>query len=168
MENEIIGQILSILSMIIMFASYQLKEQKSLLIVQSVGTTFTALSFLFLNAMSAFLLNIVCVIRNVIFYFQNGESKRSRTVAVILAVIMSGMGALSWQGYHSFLIIVALALNTIFLSYDNPQFLRKTIPFTSSLVLTHNIIVLSIGGICSEFFAILSSIIGLIRYRKNQ
>ncbi|MBQ7369609.1 MAG: YgjV family protein [Clostridia bacterium] len=168
MENEIIGQTLSVIAMALMFISYQVKDQKNLLIIQSIGTGFTAISFLFLNAMSAFLLNIVCIIRNVIFYFQNDKSKYSRTIAVVLAIVMCSVGALSWQGYHSLLIIIALALNTFFMSYGDPQLLRKSIPFTSTLTMTHNIIVLSIGGICSEFFSILSSIIGIIRYRKKQ
>jgi hypothetical protein len=78
------------------------------------------------------------------------------------------LGAISWQGYVSLLIIVALALNTVFMSVGDPQLLRKSVVFTSSLVLIYNCFVFSLGGIANEGVSIVSSIIGIIRFYKGK
>ena len=81
--------------------------------------------------------------------------------------MMGILGAMSWQGPISLLIIVALAANTVFLSLGKPQVLRYSILVTSLMVLIYNIYVLSIGGILNESIAILSAFIGIIRFRKK-
>ena len=83
------------------------------------------------------------------------------------AVCMVALGALSWQGWVSLLIIVALALNTLFMAFGTPQVLRCSVLFTSTLVLLYNVFVFSIGGMLNEGLAIVSSAVGVIRYRKK-
>lgn len=167
MTKEIVGQILSFIAMAITFSSYQVNTKSKLLITQTLATVFTCASYLFLNAMSGFVLNIVCIVRNIAFYFQNEKSKFNYVSACIFAVAMAFLGVLSWQGYISLLIIVALAINTIFLSLGKPQLLRKSILLTSSLILFYNIFVFSLGGILNETIAIVSSIVGIIRFHKE-
>ena len=45
--------------------------------------------------------------------------------------------------------------------------MRKSILVTSPLVLIYDVFTLSIGGIVYETVAIVSSIIGIVRYRKD-
>lgn len=91
--------------------------------------------------------------------------------AVILAVIMGGLGFLSWEGPISLLVIIALAANTIFMSFGNAQLLRKSVICTSSMILIYNICIPNptIGGIINESVAIVASIIGIIAFiRMNK
>ena len=73
MEKVIIGQALGIAATLITFASYQFNTKRVLLIIQTAATLCTCLSFLFLGASTGFALNIVCLVRNVVFYFENGK-----------------------------------------------------------------------------------------------
>ena len=164
--QQIIGQALGILATVITGISYQMNTKRSLLLVQTAATACTCLAYLFLGAASGFALNMVCIIRNVVFYFQKGSGKHHMLSASLLAAVMVVLGALSWQGPVSLLIIAALAANTIFLSFGDPQLLRKSILATSSLVLLYNIFVFSLGGIANEALAIGSSVVGIFRYRK--
>lgn len=166
--KEIIGQILGIIATIITFTTYQMNTKKALLLANTAATACTCLSYLFLGASSGFALNIVCIIRNVVFYFQDEKSRYHYISASILALIMVVLGALSWQGPVSLLIIFALAANTIFLSFGDPQLLRKSILLTCSCILLYNVFVFSIGGIANEGISIISSIIGIIRYQKKR
>lgn len=166
--RQLLGQALGILATVITGISYQMNTKRSLLLVQTAATACTCLAYLFLGAASGFALNVVCIIRNVVFYFQKGSGKGHTVPAFVLAAAMVVLGALSWQGAVSLLIIIALAANTIFLSFGDPQLLRKSILGTSSLVLAYNIFVFSLGGIANESLAILSSIVGIIRYRKEK
>ena len=164
----IIGQILGIIATIITFISYQANTKRSLLIIQSIATICTCLSYFFLGASSGFAWNIVCLARNVAFYFQNERSKFNYVSATLFSIAMVVLGALSWQGWVSLLIIIALAANTMFMSVGKPQLLRKSVLVTSSMVLLYNVFVFSIGGITNEGVSIVSSAVGTIRYRKNK
>ena len=164
----IIGQVLGIAATIITGISYQMNSKRSLLLVQTIATLCTCLAYLFLGAASGFALNIVCIVRNVVFYFQKNTGKGPLLTASLLALCMVVIGAFSWQGPVSLLIIVALAANTVFLSFGDPQLLRKSILGTSTMVLLYNVFVFSLGGIANESLAIISSIVGIIRFRKEK
>lgn len=167
MLPEILGQTLGIIATLITALSYQANAKKKLLFIQSVATLCTCISYLLLGATSGFALNIGCLIRNVCFYFQK-EGKTPIYISTSIFVVMMGiLGAMSWQGPISLLIIVALAANTFFLSMGKPQMLRYSILVTSLMVLIYNIYVLTIGGILNESIAILSAFIGIIRFRKK-
>ena len=88
--------------------------------------------------------------------------------ASLFAVVMAVLGIFSWQGWYSILIVAALAANTVFLSLGDPQMLRKSILGTSTAIFIYNIFVFSIGGMANELVAIVSSIIGILRFRKGK
>ena len=83
-------------------------------------------------------------------------------------IIMGVVGILSWQGIMSLLIIIALIANTFFVCLGNPQRLRYSILVTSTMVLIYNIFFFAIGGILYEGLAIISSAIGILRFRKEK
>ena len=167
MDRELIGQILGILATVLTFVSYQFNTKRSLLFIQTAATAATCLAYFFLDADSGFVLNIVCIGRNLVYYFQESGTKANRISAGALALIMAVTGAFSWQGWYSLLIIVALAINTLVLSLGDAQILRKSILLTSGMILIYNIIVFSLGGILNEGVAIASSVIGILRFRKS-
>lgn len=168
MNDLIIGQILGIIATVATVLSYQANTKRGVLIIQTVSTAFTCLSYLFLGATSGLVLNFVCIIRNFIYYRLKEGTRANLIAAYTLAGIMVVLGALSWQGWYSLLMIVALPVNTVCLSYGKPQLLRKSILFTCTLILIYNLFVFSIGGIANETLAIVSSVIGIIRFRKDK
>ena len=165
---EILGQIIGILATLITALSYQMNTKKSLLLTQSLATACTCISYLFLGASSGFALNIVCLVRNGCFYYLKEGQKPIYISTAILATAMVVLGAFSWQGPISLLMIIALAVNTVFLSLGKPQILRYSILLTSSMILIYNIYVFTIGGMLNESIAIFSSLIGIIRFRRGR
>ena len=168
MAREIIGQIFGILGALITFVSYQVDKKRLLLVLQTTACICICLNYFFLGATSGFALNIICIIRNLVFCIEK-ESVVFNVVLVALFLITLGVfGALSWQGWLSLLIIIALMSNTVFTRFAAPQTLRKSIVFTSGLILIYNIFVFSIGGILNESIAIVSSVVGIIRFWKAE
>lgn len=163
----LLGQVLGILATVITVISYQMNTKRSLLLVQTSATACTCLAYLFLDAASGFALNIVCIMRNVVFYCQK-ERKLVNIPAVLLALAMVGVGLLSWQGPVSLLIMVALAANTLFMSVGDPQLLRKSVLVTSTMILLYNILVFSLGGIANEGLSVISSAVGIVRFRREK
>lgn len=162
----IAGQIMGWLAALITFLSYQCKEHKKLIVVQTLSTLSICISYLLLGAWSGMLLNVVCIIRNFIIYRKDIKIYSYSFWPYVLAALMGLMGALSWQGPMSLLVIVALAANTLFLYFPNVQNLRKSIVITSTMVLIYNAYFSVWGGVFNEAIAISSSIIGIYRYRK--
>jgi len=162
----IAGQIMGWLAALITFLSYQCKEHKKLIVVQTLSTLSICISYLLLGAWSGMLLNVVCIIRNFIIYRKDIKIFSYSFWPYVLAALMGVMGALSWQGPMSLLVIVALAANTLFLYFPNVQNLRKSIVITSTMVLIYNAYFSVWGGVFNEAIAISSSIIGIYRYRN--
>ena len=165
---EILGQAIGILAPILTVISYQMNTKKSVLLVLSGATLATCISYLLLGATSGFVLNVACLIRNFCCFFVKEKTKGSYIIAAVFAVIMCILGAYSWQGMHSLLIIAGLAINTVFVAIGVPQWLRKSILLTSTLVLIYNIIEFTVGGMTNEILAISSSVVGIIRFRKSR
>lgn len=164
---EIIGQIIGIIAPILTVVSYQMNTKRSVLIALSGATLATCISYMLIGATSGFVLNVVCLIRNLICFFIKEKTVGAYTIAITSAVIMCVIGAFSWQGPHSLLIIVGLVINTVFVSLGVPQWLRMSILLTSTLVLIYNVIEFTFGGIANEALAIGSSVVGIIRFRKG-
>ena len=164
--NFIIGQILGFVATALTVLSYQVNTKRALLLVQTAATVCTCLSFLFLGATAGFVLNIVCIVRNVCFYVQATPTRRCTWTAVGLSLVMGVLGALSWEGAVSLLIILPLMANTLFMSRGDPQLLRYSVTVTSTLILLYNVYAFSLGGILNEGLSVVSSIVGILRYRR--
>ena len=167
MIDFIIGQILGLLATALTVFSYQMNTKRTVLIVLTAATTCTCFSFLFLGASSGFALNIVCIVRNVAFYFEKTGTPLCTATAVASAVAMGILGVLSWEGAVSLLIVPALMFNSLILSRGNPQLLRYTVVVTSSLILVYNVFAMSIGGMLNEGVSVVSSVVGILRFHKQ-
>ena len=169
--KDYVGQALCIFATLLTFLSYQVNKKNQVLAVQTVATVSMCVGYFFLGATSGFAMNIVGVTRNLTFY-AFGETKagvRKYWIAsVVFSVAMCVLGALSWQGWYSLFIIVPLVVNTFFLALGDPQVLRKSILLTSSSFFVYNYFAFSIGGMVNEVVAIVSSIVGIIRFRKKK
>ena len=73
---------------------------------------------------------------------------------------------ITWDNIYSLLVITGLVINSLCMSFKNPHNIRKSILVTSPLVLIYDIIVSSVGGAVYESIAIISAVIGIIRYSK--
>jgi hypothetical protein len=162
------GQIIGWIAALLTFISYQCKDHKRLIAVQTLSTLSICISYLLLNAWSGMLLNIVCIIRNFIIYRKDIKIFSYSFWPYALAIVMGITGAISWQGPMSLLIIVALVVNTLFLYFPNVQNLRRSILVTSTMVLIYNAYYTVWGGVANEMIAIASSAIGLYRYKNTK
>ena len=163
------GQIMGWVAALMTFLSYQCKDHKKLLIVQTLSSLSICISYLLLGAWSGMLLNVICIVRNFIIYRKDIKIFSYSFWPYALAAVMGAGGLLSWQGPMSLLVIVALVANTVFLYFPNVQNLRKSILITSTMVLIYNAYYTVWGGVVNEIIAITSSAVGIYRYRnRNQ
>ena len=127
------GQIMGWVAALMTFLSYQCKDHKKLLIVQTLSSLSICISYLLLGAWSGMLLNVICIVRNFIIYRKDIKIFSYSFWPYALAAVMGAGGLLSWQGPMSLLVIVALVANTVFLYFPNVHNLRKSILITSTI-----------------------------------
>ena len=119
-----------------------------------------------LGATSGFVLNVICLIRNLTCYFLKEKTPPYYVATAILMVAMCVAGIFSWESMISLLLIIALVANTFFISLGKPQILRYSIVVTSTLCLIYNLAVSAMGGALNEVITIFSAIVGIIRYLR--
>ena len=162
------GNLVGFISAIFSFLSYQAKTPKKLLTLQYCVSGAAAVSFAILGAWSGMAMNIVCLIRNYTFDIRNRKPFSSPSWPYIIAVITGAVGALSWQGPISLLIIIPIMINTVVLSLADNTKLRLSILFTSSVIIIYDLYSKAYFSAITETVTITSAAIGLIRYRKKE
>lgn len=165
---EIIGQICSFTGMVIVTASFQINTKRTLLVVQSISTLLFCLSYAFLGEITGSVLNAICLVRNFLFYFQKERTRLHNVTTALLVAAMVGAGAYFWAGPIDLLAILALGINTVFLSFGRPQLLRFSILVSSPIMAVYNGIVGAIFSLITEILVIGSSVVGIIRFRREK
>lgn len=165
---ETAGHIIGFCALILIFLSYQLHDKKKLLLIQTVSTTLVCIQYILIGAYSGFALNIVCIIRNIIFYNRDKKFFSSLFFPIFFACVIPLISLLSWDGYYSIFIVIGLMINTICLGICSPQNLRIASLLCCTLIIIYNICARSYSGIVNETITIISSIIGIIRYIRLQ
>lgn len=164
--RELIGHSVGVLVVLLTFLSYQARTKNRLLVIQTTATALNALQYLLIGAASGAILNVVCVTRNLVFFHRDKAWYRGLFFPILFACLMPVTSLLTWDGIPTLLVMAGLAINTVCLGICDPQGLRKSILLTSTLILIYNLIVRSYSGLFNESVALVSSIIGLIRYRN--
>ncbi len=162
---ELTGQILGIISFIIAFLLYQMKDRKSLLYMQTLLVIVVASHYFCLKAYPAMAMNLFGIVRNIVYYRR--DIFKGKLWAVLMSAIMLVIGVLTSSGIWAVLVVAGLVINTYCLSFNNPQHFRISILITSPMVLIYDITVSSLGGILMEAISIISAVIGLIRFSKK-
>jgi len=163
---ELIGHIIGFIGVASIFASYQFKEKKTIMIGQTVGSACISLQFLLIGDPTAFALNAVCLLRNLIFNIKHRLGKLGALSPYFFAVVMVAVSVLMWNGPITLLMMSGLAINTVCLGICKPQGLRASLLLTCVLVLIYDLFAGSVSGALNEVLSIISATVGLIRYHR--
>ena len=168
----IIAQMLGVLAIILGFINYIVKTRGQVLFVNSVTTVCFVLHYLCLGAWAGMVMNLIACIRNIVYYYTGKDGKVSKALSISFAVIMAALGIstslIAKEGLYFLFSVLALVINSIAMSFHNPNNIRKSILVTSPMVLVYNCFVFSVGGAVYESVAIISAIIGLLRHKKQE
>ena len=166
----LIAQLIGLVAVTLSFITYQMKSNRGIMIMLSLATVLFCIHYSILGATTGLLLNAFSIVRNICFCFKDKKLLSSKALPVILAAIMAFLSVFTWEGYYSAFFVVGITLNTLAMGYFTPQGLRKSILLTSGLIFIYNALIPgnpSVGGMINETVAIVSSFVGIIRYRKQ-
>lgn len=178
MEPIIVAQILSIVAMACNIISYQGKTKNGIIILQLIGSCFFGASYFILGATSGAILNVIAVIRCIIYMIGDKVRAGSKAwlfifgigyvAAYVLTFTVFGKEPNLWNLLVEALPVIGSLCITIGYSRDNAAVIRIMGIIASPIWLLYNIISFSIGGILCEAFSLVSIIIGIFRHDKKE
>lgn len=164
-----IAQILGFIALIFIVLSYQNTEKKKFLLIQIFANIFFGLQYLVLSAFSAFCSSIISLIRTIIFFKYEKESKKTPIIILIsILIIISIFGIITYEGIYS-LIPIAIALAYSYGTWHNNLKLTYVIGIIASLLwIYYNFLVGAYISIIGSIFELGASTIGFIKLLKNK
>lgn len=169
---ELIGQIVGIIAMFLNIIAVQFKKPRQLFICRLVGCCLWALNFLLLGSPTGAIMNLIDVVRSV---FLLRKQTSTKTFLWITLAMFTVAGLITMDYTFSvlmivdILIIISQLVDTAGMWTNNIKIIRRCQLFAISPVwLVHNILVFSIGGIVTETFTIISTLIAMYRYRNQK
>lgn len=165
-----LAQILSILAMIAMVLSYQMKERKYLLWLQLLSNLLFAVSYALLGAKSGAVMSGINMVRSWVFSKKDTAwGSKQVWLYLFLAAALVG-GILGWEGPLSLLVIAATLLLTVALHSSNMKFMRKVFLAAPILYIVYNVTSRSIGGVGNDIFCLVSAAVAIWRFdiRKTE
>ena len=173
---EIIAQIVGIFAMLFNILSYQCKQQKTVIAMQLVGGFLFAVNFLMLGALVGGILNVIAVLRAVLFLFKD-KLKADRLpwlfgfVASYIAVYILNFTAFGKEPIlFNFVIellpVIGMTALNIGFRLKRAADVRRCGLVSSPAWLIYNIVAGSWGAIACEIMTLISIFVGMLRHDK--
>ena len=168
---ELAGQIVGIIAMVLNIVAVQFKKPKHLFICRLVSSALWGVNFLLLGSPTGAIINIVNIVRSLFLLRKQTSTKLFLIITLILytaAGLITMDYSLSLMMVLDVLIILSQLVDSAGMWTNNFKIIRYCQLFAISPVwLVHNIVVFSIGGIITEVFTIISTLIAMFRYRNQ-
>lgn len=167
---ELIGQIIGITAMILNIIAVQFKKPRQLFLCRLVACCLWALNFLLLGSPTGAIMNLIDVLRSAFLLNKRTSTKPFLWITMAIyavAGLVTMDYAFSVLMVIDILIIISQLVDSAGMWTNNFKVIRYCQIFATSPVwLAHNIAVFSIGGILTESFTIVSTLIAMYRYRN--
>ncbi len=174
---EIVAQAIGIVAMIFNILMYQNKTGKGAIAFQLVGASLFMVSYFMLGATVGALMNIIAVVRNLVFLFRERlRADHPLWLAVFVALYLGAyvltftVFGKEWtlaSGVLEFLPVIAMTAATISYRYTDAAVIRRYGLVASPSWLVYNAVNVAIGAIVCEALSIASIVIGMLRLDRE-
>ena len=163
MNNYLISQILVILATFFISVTYIEKQRKKILILFIFYSILYGIHYLLLGALTGFLMNIVSIIRNIIFYINEKKNKENKiSFLIILFIIIISFGIFSYKDLFSIISISASLMSTYSIWQKNIRLYRLIAIIVSICFIIYAIHINSLFAIITEIILLITELTGII------
>ena len=176
--TELIAQAIGIVAMAFNIISYQGKKQRTVIAMQLVGSALFAVNYLMLGAAVGGILNILALIRAVVFLFKDKLKTdhpawmigfvASYIAIYVLNFTLFGKPVTAWNLLIEVLPVIGMVALTIGYRLKRAADVRKCGLVSSPSWLIYNITVGSWGAIICEILALCSIVVGMLRHDRGE
>lgn len=176
--TELIAQAIGIVAMAFNIISYQGKKQRTVIAMQLVGSALFAANYLMLGATVGGILNILALIRAVVFLFKDKLKTdhpawmigfvASYIAIYVLNFTVFGKPVTVWNLLIEVLPVIGMVALTVGYRLKRAADVRKCGLVSSPSWLIYNITVGSWGAIICEILALCSIVVGMLRHDRGE
>lgn len=157
-----LAQLFGIVGLIILILSFQKNSKEKLLKYQVFSSLFFSIQYFCLNAISGCLMNVMSLVRNIIF--KRFKDRVPIIYLIIVLVVMIILSIFSYNGVISLLPTIGVILYSIAIWQDNLTITRIAEIIGCILFIIYNIKVVAISGLITTIIEMLSAIVGIYRF----
>lgn len=170
--TQIIAQGFGILGLIVIVASFQFKNNKTFFILQGLGSLFFFINFIMIGALAGALFNLTNFVRGMLFSKDTKKHwKLILTIALYTGCFVFSLFSVKndyFQIFLSSLPYLALVFMSICMWHGDGKKIRYAqIIYMSPAWIVYNIFNFTLGGLICETINMISSVIALVRYKKQ-
>ena len=170
--KDIIAQGFGMVGLIIIVASFQCKKNRNFFLMQGIGSFMFFVNFIMISAYAGALFNLTNLFRGLLFSKEDKIVWKLASVIACYTACFAFSAVLIWGDWFMLFIsalpYVTLVAMSIFMWLGNGKYIRYfQVTCMSPAWIVHNIFNFSLGGILCESFNMISTVISLIRYRKQ-
>ena len=150
----------------VFIASYQIKSNRWLFLMQLLGSALFCLQFFMLGAFSGCLSLAVNILRNALMTkYDEWKWVRQKWCPALVILLFVAALLVTWNGPVSLLAFVASVTSTIAYWTNSPRKIRMVnVACASPCWLAYDVIVRSVGGVISEAFTMVSVLVSFVRF----
>lgn len=162
------AQLLGILGFICSVISFQQNTQKRIVFMQFLANICFAVHFYMIGAYTGSILNGIAIVRSFVYCFKDKKWAASPLWMVLFSMAFVVSGIFTWESLLSLLPMASMVLSSVAFGVKNPKYVRLISFPCSPLWLIYNIVGGSVGGVLTECFAMISIIIGMLRFDRKK
>ena len=165
---KIFTQILGVVAAAVAITAFQAKKKQTILMLKGLDSVLFALQWGLLHEWTAMALTIVSIFRNFIMSYFSSKEYKTTYLIIGFCIINTVLGILTYDSWPGILKVAATVITTVSFGLRQVKLVRLiTIPACIMGIIHASIPYhLSIGGIITESFTVISIIISLIRFRQ--
>lgn len=170
MNFYVLSQVSVIIATVFISFTYLLKDRKKILILFILYSLFYGVHYLLLNAITGFLMNLVSIVRNIIFFKHEVKNQdNNKLFLLILFSIIIIFTVFSYKDLFSLISMSASLISTYSVWQRNPYIYRILAVIVSVCFIIYAIHINSLFAIITEVMLLITEIIGLclIKVQKN-
>lgn len=169
---DIVAQGFGIIGLFIIVYSFQCKKNSGFFLMQGIGSFMFFINFLLIGAYAGAFFNLTNLVRGLLFR-KDGKKRWKIALTITLYTLCFAFSVYlirnnAFMIFISALPYITLVIMSVLMWQGNGRHIRI---FQFSLMspswIVHNIYNFSLGGIICECFNMVSSVIALIRYKKE-
>ena len=166
-HSFVIGQIFGFCAMATGIIMYQFKKHRTIMLLMMLCSGFWCLHFVFLGKYTAVFMNVLNVVRAVLFSFRGRKWADHVAIPIAICAAALGITAFTWEGPLSLLPAVGFVSATAAgWQTDTKKLKLLTIPVCLSWFI-YNCFSRSYAGMANETLVLGSVIVALIRLHKE-
>ncbi len=163
---DVFVQIIGFVGLLFFFVSFQVKSNKKLFVMQTLGCLCFSAQFALLGAFSGSLSVLINIIRNAMLTRYNSSALvRWKGWIVVFSAATTLVALLTWSGPISLLPVAGTIAGTLGYWTNNAKKIRiANLAVNAPCMLVYDALVHSWGGVVNECITIASIVISIVRF----